>query len=99
MYALCGVVAPVFWVVMISIEHALIPRFNWVTQQTSDAMTGWTKYATFSIVCFVVGLVLFIAFISFGQLGSPALGVLQSAFGVPLLVWLEVMALRLFRLP
>jgi hypothetical membrane protein len=198
LYDLCGVVAPIFFVVMVQVEHLLIPSFSWMTQQTSDLGawvlygsyallqnvnfvvfgilvvalavglrrelrgsraiatplglfgaaffllgffpdqpmpwpgvahdliswvggvsllvaqfytwrrlrrpgadmgSGWAKYATFSLVCFVVGLALLLVFMTFGQPGSSVTGVLQSAFAAPLLVWLEVMSLRLLRLP
>lgn len=198
LYALCGVVAPIFFVLMVQVEHLLIPSFSWMTQQTSDMGAwalygsyailqnvnfvifgilviafavgfrrrvvgsraiaiplglfgvaffllgifpdqpmpwpgvahdliswvggvslllaqfyawrklrhpstdegaGWTRIAAFSLVCFVAGLALLIVFITFGQPGSSVTGILQSASAVPLLIWLEVMALRLLRLP
>ena len=198
LYGLCGVIAPIFWVAMILVEHSLIPSFSWTTQQTSDLgawilygshallqnvnfvvfgilvvalavglrselprfraigplvglfgiaflltgvfpdqpnpwpgevhslfstvgsislivaqfyawmrlrrpsagiRSGWAKYAIFSLVCFVASLALLFVDLTFGQPGSSVAGVLENAFSAPLLVWLEVMGLRLLRLP
>jgi hypothetical membrane protein len=59
---------------------------------------GWTKYSRFSLVSLVLAIISFIVFATFGQPGSPITGLLQRVMGTFILLWIEVMALRLLRL-
>ncbi len=59
---------------------------------------GWTGYGRFSLVSLVLTIILFTLFVVFGQPGSPIRGLLQRVAEAPLLLWIEVMALRLLRL-
>jgi len=58
----------------------------------------WTRYGTFSFASLVLIIVSFFIFAIFGQPGSPVTGLLQRVFGFFVLLWIEVMALKLFRL-
>jgi len=59
---------------------------------------SWIRYGRFSLVCLVLIVVSSAVFVTFGQPGSPIMGLLQRVFIALLLVWIEVMALRLLRL-
>jgi len=86
------------WVGGVSWLLAQFYAWRRLRRPSTDEGTGWTKITAFSLVCFVTGLAFLFVFVTFGQPGSPVTGLLQSAFGAPMLVWLEVMALRLLRL-
>jgi hypothetical membrane protein len=59
---------------------------------------GWTRYGWFSLVSLVLAVISFILFAAFGQPGSPITGLLQRVMGAFILLWIEVMALRLLQL-
>jgi len=61
-------------------------------------VVGWTRYGRFSLVSLVLAVISFITYASFGQRGSPIAGLLQRVMGAFILLWIEVMALRLLRL-
>jgi hypothetical membrane protein len=86
------------WVGGVSLLLAEFYAWRRLSRLSIDMGGGWAKYATFSLVCFVLGLVLLFVFGTFGQPGSSVTGVLQSISGAPMLIWLEVMSLRLLRL-
>ena len=64
----------------------------------ADEWIGWTRYGRFSLVSLVLALVSFITYATFGQRGSPIAGLLQRVMGAFILLWIEVMSLRLLRL-
>jgi hypothetical membrane protein len=74
--------------------------FAWRRLRHSVANEGdiWRRYGTFSLASLVLIIVSFFVFAMFGQPGSPVTGLLQRVFGFFVLLWIEVMALRLFRL-
>jgi hypothetical membrane protein len=59
---------------------------------------AWTRYGAFSLASLVLAIISFLVFAIFGQPGSPLTGLLQRVMGFFILLWIEVMALRLFRL-
>jgi hypothetical membrane protein len=59
---------------------------------------AWTSYGAFSLASLVLAIISFLVFAIFGQPGSPVTGLLQRVMGFFILLWIEVMALRLFRL-
>jgi len=59
---------------------------------------SWIMYGRFSLVILVLTVVSFAVSASFGQPGSPIMGLLQRVVIALLLVWIEVMALGLLRL-
>jgi hypothetical membrane protein len=59
---------------------------------------GWMKYGTFSLVSLALAVISFILFAILGQPGSPVLGLLQRVSLGLILLWIEVMALKLLRL-
>jgi len=59
---------------------------------------SWIRYGRFSLVILVLNFVSFAVSASFGQPGSPIMGLLQRVVIALLLVWIEVMALGLLRL-
>jgi hypothetical protein len=46
----------------------------------------------------VLAIISFLVYAIFGQPGSPVTGLLQRVMGFFVLLWIEVMALRLFQL-
>jgi hypothetical membrane protein len=58
----------------------------------------WTRYGTFSLASLVLVIISFLVFAVFGQPGSAVTGLLQRVAGFFVLLWVEVMALKLFRL-
>jgi hypothetical membrane protein len=60
---------------------------------------AWTRYGAFSLASLVLAIISFLVFAIFGQPGSTVTGLLQRVMGFFVLLWVEVMALRLFRLP
>jgi len=73
--------------------------FAWRRLRHSAADEGaWARYGTFSLASLVLIIVSFFIFAIFGQPGSPITGLLQRVFGFFVLLWIEVMALKLFRL-
>jgi hypothetical membrane protein len=73
--------------------------FAWRRLRHSAADEGvWAGYGTFSLASLVLIIVSFFIFAIFGQPGSPVTGLLQRVFGFFVLLWIEVMALKLFRL-
>jgi hypothetical protein len=58
----------------------------------------WTRYGAFSLASLVLAIISFLVFAIFGQPGSPVTGLLQRLMGFFILLWIEVMAPRLFRL-
>jgi hypothetical membrane protein len=73
--------------------------FAWRRLRHSAANEGaWARYGTFSLASLVLIIVSFFIFAIFGQPGSPVTGLLQRVFGFFVLLWIEVMALKLFRL-
>jgi hypothetical membrane protein len=58
---------------------------------------GWTRYGRFSLVSLVLAVISFISYATFGQPSSPIAGLLQRVFMAFLLLWIEVMALRLLK--
>lgn len=58
----------------------------------------WIRYGTFSLASLALAIVSFLVFAVFGQPGSPLTGLLQRVMLFFMLLWIEVMALRLFRL-
>ena len=74
--------------------------FTWrrLRRPIADEGVGWTKYSRFSLVSLVLAIISFVLFAVFGQPGSPATGLLQRVMVVFLLLWIEVMALRLLQL-
>jgi len=83
----------------ISLVVAMFYAWMRLRRPGADTRIGRANYATFSLVCFVAGLALLFVYLTFGQPGSSVAGVLENAFSAPLLVWLEVMSLRLLRMP
>ena len=59
---------------------------------------GWTKYSRFSLVSLVLAVISFITYATFGQPGSPITGLLQRVMGAFILLWIEVISLRLLQL-
>jgi hypothetical membrane protein len=59
---------------------------------------AWTRYGAFSLASLVLVIISFLVFAIFGQPGSPATGLLQRVTEFFVLLWVEVMALKLFRL-
>lgn len=59
---------------------------------------AWTRYGAFSLASLVLAIISFLVFAIFGQPGSPVTGLLQRVAEFFILLWVEVMALRLFRL-
>ena len=73
--------------------------FAWRRLRHSAADEGaWTRYGTFSLASLVLITVSFFIFAIFRQSGSPVTGLLQRVFGFFILLWVEVIALRLLRL-
>ncbi len=74
--------------------------FSWrrLRSPRADERGVWTKYGSFSLVSLVLAVISFTLFAAFGQPGSPVTGLLQRVFMVVLLLWTEVMALKLLRL-
>lgn len=74
--------------------------FAWrrLRRPIADEGVGWTRYGRFSLVSLVLAVISFISFATFGQPGSPITGLLQRVFMAVLLLWIEVMSLRLLRL-
>jgi hypothetical membrane protein len=74
--------------------------FAWrrLRRPTTDEGVGWTRYGRFSLVSLVLAVISFITYATFGQRGSPIAGVLQRVMGAFILLWIEVIALRLLRL-
>jgi hypothetical membrane protein len=70
--------------------------FAWrrLRRPVADEGVGWTEYGRFSLVSFIISSTLFVV----GQPGSPITGLLQRVMMAVLLLWIEVMALRLLRL-
>jgi len=56
------------------------------------------RYGRFSLVTLVLTVVSSAVFATFGQQGSPIMGLLQRVLIALLLVWIELMALRLLQL-
>jgi hypothetical membrane protein len=73
--------------------------FTWrrLRRPITDEGVGWTKYSKFSLASLVLAVISFIIFAAFGQPGSPITGLLQRVMGAFILLWIEVMALRLLR--
>jgi hypothetical membrane protein len=71
--------------------------FTWrrLRRPIADEEVGWTKYSSISLASLVFAVVSFIIFATFGQPGSPVRGLLQRVMGTFILLWIEVMALRL----
>lgn len=71
--------------------------FAWrrLRRPIADEGVGWTKYGRFSLVSLVLAVISTIAYATFGQPGSPIEGLLQRVMGAFILLWIEVMALRL----
>jgi len=74
--------------------------FAWrrLRRPVADEGVDWTRYGRFSLVSLVLAVISFISYATFGQPGSPIAGLLQRVFMAFLLLWIEVMALRLLRL-
>ena len=74
--------------------------FAWrrLRRPVADEGGTWTRYGTFSLVSLILVIVSGFVFAIFGQPGSPVTGLLQRVFGFFILLWVEVMALRLLRL-
>lgn len=74
--------------------------FAWrrLRRPIADEGVGWTKYSRFSLVSLLLAVISTIAFAIFGQPGSPIEGLLQRVMGAFILLWIEVMALRLLQL-
>jgi hypothetical membrane protein len=73
--------------------------FSWrrLRRPVADEGRAWTRYGTFSLVSLVLAIISFFVFAIFGQPGSPVTGLLQRVMGFFMLLWIEVMALRLLR--
>jgi hypothetical membrane protein len=73
--------------------------FAWrrLRRPIAEEEAGWTKYGRFSLVSLVLAVVSSVIFAAFGQPGSPVTGLLQRVMGAFILLWIEVMALRLLR--
>jgi hypothetical membrane protein len=74
--------------------------FAWrrLRRPIGDKGVGWTRHGRFSLVSLVLAVISFISFATFGQPSSPITGILQRVFMAFLLLWIEVMALRLLQL-
>jgi hypothetical membrane protein len=74
--------------------------FAWrrLRHSVADEGVGWTRYGRFSLVSLVLAVISFITYATFGQRGSPIAGLLQRVMGAFILLWIEVMALRLLQL-
>jgi hypothetical membrane protein len=74
--------------------------FAWrrLRRPVADEGAAWTRYGTFSLVSLILVIISGLVFAVFGQPGSPVTGLLQRVFGFFILLWVEVMALRLLRL-
>ncbi len=83
----------------ISLLVAMFYAWMRLRRRGDHTSSGWAGYATFSLVCFVASLALLFVYLTYGQPGSSVAGVLENAFSAPLLIWLEVMSLRLLHLP
>lgn len=64
----------------------------------ADKEGAWARYGTFSLASLVLAVISFLVYAIFGQPGSPVAGLLQRVMMFFILLWIEVMALRLFRL-
>jgi hypothetical membrane protein len=73
--------------------------FAWrrLRRPIADEEVGWTKYGRFSLASLVLAVISTITYATFGQPGSPIEGLLQRVMGAFILLWIEVMALRLLR--
>jgi len=73
--------------------------FAWrrLRRPVADEGISWTRYGRFSLVSLVLTVISFTLFAAFGQPGSPIRGLLQRVFIALLLLWIEVIALRLLR--
>jgi hypothetical membrane protein len=74
--------------------------FAWRRLRRPVANEGdtWRRYSTFSLASFVLAIISFLVYTIFGQPGSPVIGLLQRVMGFFVLLWIEVMALRLLQL-
>jgi hypothetical membrane protein len=59
---------------------------------------AWTGYSAFSLASLMLTIISGLVFAIFGQPGSPVTGLLQRVLVFFMLLWVEVMALRLLRL-
>jgi hypothetical membrane protein len=64
----------------------------------ADKEGAWARYGTFSHASLVLAVISFLVYAIFGQPGSLVAGLLQRVMLFFMLLWIEVMALRLFRL-
>lgn len=74
--------------------------FAWrgLHRPVADKGGAWARYGTFSLASLVLAVISFLVYVIFGQPGSPVAGLLQRVMMFFILLWIEVMALRLFRL-
>jgi hypothetical membrane protein len=74
--------------------------FAWRRLRRPVANEGdsWRRYGTFSLASLVLAIISFFVFAIFGQPGSPVTGLLQRVMGFFVLLWIEVMALRLLQM-
>lgn len=49
LYALCGVIAPIFFAFMLILEQSVVPGYNWISQYGSD-LGNYAFYGSFAIL-------------------------------------------------
>ena len=84
LYALCGVIAPVFFTVMVIVEGFLVTGYSHMTQQMSDlgAYSLYGSYALLQNLNFFVSGILMIMF-AFGlRRGLPGSRVIATSLGL-----------------
>jgi len=75
LYAFCGVIAPIFFGIMVFMEQSIVPGYDWVTQHVSDLGLSslYGSYAILQDANFVIFGVLIVAF-AFGRLRDSQVG-------------------------
>jgi hypothetical membrane protein len=86
------------WAGGISILFSQFFAWRRLRRPRADEGVDWTRYGRFSLVSLVLIVISFTIFATFGQPGSPIRGLLQRVSEAFVLLWIEVMALRLLQL-
>jgi len=84
LYALCGVIAPIFFVLMVIVEGFLVPGYSHMTQQISDlgAYALYGSYALLQNLNFFVFGILLVAFAIGLRQELPASKAITTSLGL-----------------
>jgi len=84
LYALCGVIAPVFFTVMVIVEGFLVTGYSHMTQQMSD-LGAYSLYGSYALLqnlnFFVFGILVIMFAIGLRQ-GVPASRAIATSLGL-----------------